>query len=119
MELRNREEAVTLLSDEQQRVQYDEGDAERIIDVTGTFTHHAVELIGSLGDYAKETESEVDEDSESRMGYARRELIEKWAAAQLALSKIAFVIRLDGDAAYDRLVSALNIEGGNIDMRGL
>lgn len=116
---RSREDQLGLLVHEGQQVQYDEGDHQRIVDVTGTFTHHAVELIQSLGEYANEIERPVDEDSESRMGYARRDFIEKWAECQMALSKIAFATRLDGDAAYSRLLDALNIEGGNIDMRGL
>lgn len=119
MTYNSREEAVASVASDAERVQYDEGDADRIKDVAATFTHHAVELIESLGAYSKETQAEIDEDSELRMGYARRDLIEKWATAQLALSKIAFVIRVDGNTAYDRLVAALNIEGGNIDMRGL
>lgn len=119
MTYNSREEAVSSVSEDGQRVQYDEGDADRIKDVAGTFAHHTVELIESLGAYAAETKTEVDEDSELRMGYARRDLIEKWAVAQLALSKVAYIIRVDGNQAYDRLVAALNIEGGNIDMRGL
>jgi hypothetical protein len=119
MSYNTREEAVASIADDSCRVQYDEGDYERIKDIAGTLTHHMVELIESLGAYADETRSEVDEDSESRMAYARRDLIEKWALSQLALSKVAFVIRTDGDTAFNRVVAALNIEGGNIDMRGL
>jgi hypothetical protein len=114
-----REEAVASVADDACRVQYDEGDPDRIKDMAATFTHHAVELIESLGNYVSETTAEVDEDADSRMRYARRELIEKWATAQLAISKVAFVMRVDGQTAYDRLIAALNIEGGNIDMSGL
>lgn len=119
MTYNTREEAVASLADDSVRVQYDEGDYDRIKDIAGTMTHHVVELIESLGEYADETKREADEDSESRMSYARRNLIEKWAVAQLALSKVAFVVRVDGDLAYSRVIAALNIEGGNIDMRGL
>lgn len=114
-----REEAVASVADDSCRVQYDGKDYDRIKDIAGTLTHHMVELIESLGAYADETVTEVDEDSDSRMGYARRDLIEKWSTAQLALSKIAFVIRADGQTAYERLVAALNIEDGVIDMSGL
>ena len=119
MNLNSREEALTLLATDAERVQYDEGDADRLAAVAGTMTHHCVELIESLGAYAAETKAEPDEDSASRMGYARRDLIEKWALAQLALSKVAFAIRVNGNEAFDRLVNALNIEGGNIDMTGV
>lgn len=115
----SREDAVSSIADDSHRVQYDEGDHERIKNIAATFTHHAVEMIEALGEYAKEADSEIDEDSESRMAYARRELIEKWATAQLALSKVAWSVRADGDEAFDRLVQALNVEGGNIDMTGL
>jgi hypothetical protein len=114
-----REEAVASVADDSIRVQYDEGDYSRIMETVGTFTHHAVELINAAGEYGKELQSEADEDSASRMEYARREVVEKWATAQLALSKVAFVFRIDGTTAYDRLIAALNIEGGAIDMRGL
>lgn len=114
-----REEAATSLSEESQRVQYDEGDLNRVADAAAALTTHVVELIEALGNYANETTAEVSEDSEARMGYARRNTIEKWATAQLALSKVAFVLRIDGDAAYRRLVEALSTENGNIDMRGL
>jgi hypothetical protein len=119
MEFNSREDAVTLVAEDEQRVQYDEGDLDRIKSIAGTFTHHAVELIESLGQYADETQADADEDSESRMAYARRDLIEKWATTQLALSKIAWALRANGDEAYNRLLSALSVEDGNIDMRGL
>lgn len=119
MEYNNREAAAANLSEESQRVQYDKGDLNRVADATAVVTQHTVDLIETLGHYAKETQAEVNEDSEARMGYARRSVIEKWATAQLALSKVAFVLRIDGDAAYRRLVEALSTENGNIDMRGL
>lgn len=119
MTYNTREEAVASVANDSHRVQYDGADADRIKDMAATLTHHAVELIESLGNYVAETASDIDEDAEARMGYARRELIEKWATAQLALSKVAFVMRVDGQTAYDRLIAALNIEGGNIDMSGL
>ena len=60
----------------------------------------------------------MDEDSESRMSYARREVIEKWAYAQAALSKVAWVLRFDGNAAFERLINSIK-DGKVIDMRGL
>jgi hypothetical protein len=119
MEFNSREDAVKLVAEDEQRVQYDGADLDRIKAIAGTFTHHAVELIESLGQYGDETQAEADEDTESRMAYARRDLIEKWATTQLALSKIAWAIRTNGDDAYNRLLSALGTEDGNIDMRGL
>ena len=52
------------------------------------------------------------------MSYARREVIEKWAYAQAALSKVAWVLRFDGNAAFERLINSIK-DGKVIDMRGL
>jgi hypothetical protein len=125
MTYNSREEAVASVAEDDQRVQYDGKDFGRIEAISGTFTHHAVELIASLGAYALTTKAEEPGDAEeakdqaAETAYARRELIEQWALTQLALSKIAWALRVDGNAAYDRLIAALNIEGGTIDMRGL
>jgi hypothetical protein len=71
-----------------------------------------------MENYLAEIDRPVDEDSDSRMRYARREVVEKWAYAQAALSKVAWVLRFDGNAAFERLINAVK-DGDTIDMRGL
>jgi hypothetical protein len=114
----SREDRIKELHNESERVQYDGDDIKRVVDVTETFDHHGEQLWDALEDYAEELASEVDEDSESRMRYARQNVVEKWAFAQAALSKVAWVMRIDGNHAYERLINAIKSDEA-IDMRGL
>lgn len=113
-----REDMIGELTADAERVQYSGLDETRIEYAATGFTRHAVELIASMGEYGKELVAETDEDSVSRMGYARRDLIEKWALVQAALSKLAYVSHFSGDEAYTRVIDALKTEGP-IDMQGL
>jgi hypothetical protein len=114
----SREDRIGDLHTDAERVQYDGKDAQRIQDVAETLTQFTVGLIDSLGSYRDEVIAPVDEDSESRMGYARRDLIEKWAMTQGALSKIAWALRFDGNTAYERAINAFKSDEA-MDMRGL
>ena len=114
----SREDRIAQLHGEEERVQYDGNDWGRIHDAVDVLSEHNENLENALCDYADETNTPVDEDSDAKMAYARREVIEKWAYAQAALSKVAWGLRFDGNAAYERLINAIN-EGGTIDMRGL
>lgn len=115
----SREDFASRLGDEEERLQYDSSDPDRVKAAATVMTQAVVELIESLGEYAKELETETDEDSASRIGYARRDVIEKWAASQIGLSKVAHVFRFIGEEAFMRMIAALSIEDGNIDMSGL
>jgi hypothetical protein len=101
-----------------ERVQYDKDDVQRVESAAEVLDTHEANLFEALEDYIRELETPVDEDSESRMRYARQMLVEKWAYAQAALSKVAWVMRIDGNQAYERLISAIQSEKP-IDMRGL
>lgn len=114
----SREDRINDLHSDSERVQYDKDDFKRVTDVTETFDQYGEQLWDALEDYIEELGSEVDEDSESRMRYARQMLVEKWAYAQAALSKVAWVMRIDGNLAYERLINAVKSDEP-IDMRGL
>ena len=114
----SREDRINELHGDSERVQYDGKDAERINEVSDTLDTHEANLFVALEEYMNELGAPVDEDSDSRMRYARREVIEKWALAQAALSKVAWVLRFDGNAAYERMLNAIKT-GEAVDMRGL
>lgn len=115
----SREDRVGELNDEMARVQYDnlENDIERIEEASGAFFDYSDELSDRIDKYLEAMSGE-DEDASSVMAYSRRELIEKWALTQATLSKIAWVLRIDGNDAYQRMMNALK-SGEAVDMRGL
>jgi len=114
----SREDRISELHNDKERVQYDKDDIIRLENVSEVLDTHEANLFEALEDYIKELESPVDEDSESRMRYARQMIVEKWAFAQAALSKVAWVMRIDGNQAYERLLNAVKTDKP-IDMRGL
>lgn len=114
----SREDRISDFHGDSERVQYDGKDGDRINEVSDTLDTHEANLFCALEDYIQEVNAPVDEDSESRMRYARREVIEKWAMAQAALSKVAWVLRFDGNTAYERMLNAIKT-GEAVDMRGL
>lgn len=103
----SREEPISRIMAEEGKLQYDERDSLRIGTAADIITQAVVNLIDKLGAYRDEVEREVDEDTESRMRLAREELVEKWAAAQAALSSVAVTFRIDGNDAYGRLAEAM------------
>jgi hypothetical protein len=77
------------------------------------------QLVSRLDNYADTCEGNRNEDDwDSRVEYARREVIERWAAAQSILSKVAFAMRFDGNLAFERLMDTLGTDVP-VDMRGL
>ena len=92
------------------RLQYDgdpERNPERIERMAKELTDASVGLIETIGDYSKVSTEKVDEDSESRMKYARRALIEAWAKLQASLSATALTFHFPGDEAYERFVQSI------------
>lgn len=115
----SREDRVGELNNEFCRVQYDDvdDDIKRIGEAYDAFDVYSEELCEAVEQYM-DAMQETGEDAASIMGYSRRELIEKWALAQATLSKIAWVLRVDGNDAYQRMINALRT-GDAVDMRGL
>lgn len=114
----SREDRINDLHGPDERVQYDGNDGERISLVTDTFDDFSDQLLQALDGYINELAAPVDEDSESRMRYARQNVVERWALAQGALSKVAWCLRIDGNTSYQNMINALKT-GEAMDMRGL
>jgi hypothetical protein len=114
----SREDRINELHDEKERTQWDGKDVERIEEVATVLDEHIENFFASLEEYNDILSEEVSEDSDSRMRYARQELVEKWALAQGALSKVAWVLRIDGNTAYERLINSIKSDNP-LDMRGL
>ena len=118
--MESREQAVVRLIDEQARLQYDEGDSQRIADATGLLTRDMIGLLDKAGQFHHVATKPIDEDTESEMKYARKELVEYWAFTQVALSKLAAIFRIDGQEAFDKMVEFLGgSEDASLDMTGL
>jgi hypothetical protein len=114
----SREDRINDIHDAKERVQYDGDDTRRVTSALELFDEYADKLYDGLEEYISEIKSEVDEDSESRMRYARQQVVEKWAMMQAALSKVAWVLRIDGNTAYERMINSIRTEEP-LDMRGL
>jgi t-SNARE complex subunit (syntaxin) len=117
----SREDRINDIQDAMERVQYDkpEEDTRRVTSAQELFDEYAEKLYDSLEEYIKElSNTEVDEDSQSQMRYARQQVVERWAMMQAALSKVAWVLRIDGNQAYERLINSIRTDDP-LDMRGL
>lgn len=115
----SREDRMKDINDEMCRVQYDslEDDTKRIQEAAEGFFSYVDELDDRIALYL-EAMAEEGQEAPAKMLFARRELIENWALAQATLSKIAWVLRIDGNEAYQRMINAIKT-GDAADMRGL
>lgn len=114
----SRETIIGEVSSEQERVQYDEKDTERLTNLGDALITHVTDFLAALDNYIKTLEAPVDEDSATNMGEARARLVEKWAIATCALSKAGWIIRVDGDEAFQRTTEAIK-KGKPLDLQGL
>lgn len=102
----SREGALNLIYEDSERVQYDGEDEERIKKVAEDLTLSTMSLISAMGSYRDAIALDVDEDTPSIVRAARAELIEAWAYNQLALSRVGWAIRVDGNEAYAKLINS-------------
>jgi hypothetical protein len=107
----SREDRIAELHDQKDRIQYDGNDGLRITEVTDTAAEFCEKMCDALDRY-------VDSEDDEELEYNRRNAIECWALAQASLSKVAWVMRFDGNLAYQRMINALKT-GAAADMRGL
>jgi hypothetical protein len=107
----SREDRIGEIHDGAERISYDGRDKERIDQVRDVSDEYFTELYDACDDYVRSSDDE-------ELEYNRRALIERWALAQAALSKVAWVMRFDGNKAYERMMDALK-NGATADMRGL
>jgi hypothetical protein len=112
----SREDRIADLHDKNEQINYDDNDPTRIEDVTCAVDDYTSKFCEAMDGYV-DVINNVEDDPEE-MNYARRTVIERWALAQAALSKAAWVMRFDGNKAYERMINALHT-GEAADMRGL
>lgn len=103
----SRESRVAELCDEEQQVQLMDAreDVERIKDAFGILFEQVDKLDEASEQYLVEV-LEEDEYNAKPLRTARNEMIEAWSNTQLALSKVAWVLKVDGNEAYQRMVNA-------------
>ena len=112
----SREDRISELHDANDRLNYDGKDhmrAEDAANVLDEYTNKCCEAIDAYSEAAGDADQSPEE-----LDYARRNAIECWALAQAALSKVAWLMRFDGNKAYERMINALKT-GAAADMRGL
>ena len=107
----SREDRIAELHDGNERIQYDGKDGVRITNMADCVDDYVSQFCDSCDQY-------IDSEDDREQEINRCNLIERWALAQAALSKAAWVMRLDGNIAYERMINALKT-GAAVDMRGL
>lgn len=101
----NREQRMMEICGENERLQYDGDDERRIAGLAATFTNVAMMMIEALGKFNDTAKLPVDENSADLMKEARGDAVLGWGALQVATSKIAGVLRIDGDEAFNRILA--------------
>lgn len=114
----SRETIIGGVSAEDERVQYDDKDTDRLVKVGDAMIEHMTDFLAALDTYINTLQAPADEDSAAEMATARAVLVEKWAIATCAMSKAGWIIRVDGDEAVERTVTAIKT-GKALDLRGL
>jgi glycerate-2-kinase len=114
----SREDRISDIHGENDRVQWSGDELDKISELSKVVEQYSGKLTESVTEYHQAVAQDADEDYERNLRYARQEMIEKWALAQAAISKVAYVLRFDGNAAYERMINALK-SGDAVDMRGL
>lgn len=121
----SREQRISDLHREEERVDYNsaEADGNKLVDAMEVVNDKVDGLEKAVEDYVISIKYEGGDEDDQRDAYLqilaqRRELIEQWAWTQAALSKLAWVLRVDGNDAYQRLITAIK-NGEEVDMGGL
>lgn len=114
----SREFQVMSLCGDNDKVQYDADDEKRIAGIAAMFTSVGILMIDALQKYAEAGKTPVDENSADIMKACRADCVLAWGALQCATSKIAGVLRIDGDEAFKRVLAVANT-GEEPDVRGL
>lgn len=107
----SREDRIAELHDGNARIQYDGNDGLRLTEVADTVDDYVNQMYDAVDQF-------IDSEDDRELEVNRCNLIERWALAQAAISKVAWVARFDGNKAYERMIEALKT-GAAADMRGL
>lgn len=106
----NREQRMMEICGENERLQYDGDDERRIAGLAANFTNVAMLMIEALGKFNDAAKAPVDENSADIMKGARSDAVLSWGALQAVTSKIAGVLRIDSDEAFDRILASANTD---------
>lgn len=104
--METREQAVTKLMVEDDRLQYDNDDPRRIYAAAEKATQSFAALLGLAAEFGKAIQEEVTEDSASEMKQIRIDLVTMYADALVELHKLGATFRISGEA-FDRMVTYL------------
>lgn len=107
----SREDRIADLHDGNDRIQYDGNDGQRLDEVMGCIDDYVGQLYDAMDRY-------MDSEDDRELEVNRCNVIECWSLAQAALSKAAWVMRFDGNKAYERMINSMKT-GAAADMRGL
>lgn len=112
----SREDRIKDLHSPDDQLSYSEADTNKISDLMDVVDEYVGTLLDKIEEY--QTALGTEEFNDDETNYVRREVIERWALAQAAISKVAWFFRIDGNAAYERMINAVRT-GAAADMRGL
>jgi hypothetical protein len=101
-----REELINEVAGDNHRVQYDGLDGARIEASAQTMTEAVVMLLEALGAYSDIIKAPADENTADLTKEARYNVLASWGVAQAGISKVAWMLRIDGDEVYRRVVTA-------------
>lgn len=104
--MNSREAMLGAIAHEDQRVQYDGKDEDRIFKVAEALAEASVATLSSLGTYQDVLKQPVDENTADLMKEARYNTVYAFTIMQAAVSKMAWALRIDGDEAFSRAVEA-------------
>jgi hypothetical protein len=115
----SREDLMAKLVPEEARVQYDDNreDTIKIYQATDLIEERLEGIEDDLEDYLNAIHGD-DSDAAENMRVVRARVVAQWAFLQMAVSKFARVLRIDGNEAYQRTITALEADA-TVNMSGL
>lgn len=108
--MESREQIVASLMNEDERLQYDGRDSERIYDASAKVTQSFISLLEKVAAFRNEIQKEVTEDSASEMKEIRYDVVVAYAEALIDLHQLGATFRISGEA-FDNIVAYLKGDG--------
>src|SRR5437868_11515576 len=101
----SREDRIKDLHGPDEQLAYADNDHDKITDLLDVVDEYTSTLLDKIEEY--QTALASDDFNDDETNYVRKEVIERWALAQAAISKVAWFFRIDGNAAYERMINAV------------
>lgn len=115
----SREQIVASLMTEDERLQYDGRDPERIYNASEKVTQSFISLLNKAAAFRDEVSKEVTEDLASDMKEIRYNLVVAYAEALVDLHQLGATFRISGDA-FDKMVEYVKGDGeAPLELAGL